>query len=175
MPDKGNIYAPFVLAHRPELLIMDEPTVGIDPQSRNHILKSVMNLREQGITIIYTTHYMDKVEKIASRIIIMDKGKIIASGTKEEIEENINKEKIIYIKGSNMNILKTNKLLTIKGIRKIKLRNNILQIFSDKHVENLNQIIPVLIAQGCKIYDISAQAPSLEAVFLSLTGRSLRD
>ena len=64
-----------------------------------------------------------------------------------------------------MNILKTNKLLTIKGIRKIKLRNNMLQIFSDNHVENLNQIIPVLIAQGCKIYDISAQASSLETSF----------
>ena len=80
------------IAHKPELLIMDEPTVGIDPQSRNHILEGVKRLREHGMTILYTTHYMEEVEEISTRIIIMDVGNIIAEGTKESLKNDINTE-----------------------------------------------------------------------------------
>ena len=79
------------IAHNPEVLIMDEPTVGIDPQSRNHILSCVKKMSDKGMTIIYTTHYMEEVEEISTRIIVMDKGEIIAEGTKEKLKEDSNR------------------------------------------------------------------------------------
>jgi ABC-2 type transport system ATP-binding protein len=109
------------IAHHPEILIMDEPTVGIDPQSRNHILSSIKALRDEGMTILYTTHYMEEVEEISTRIIIMDNGKIIASGTNEELKESIENGKQFNIDADCCDNLKMDAFYKIEGVKKAVL------------------------------------------------------
>jgi len=163
------------IAHRPELLIMDEPTVGIDPQSRNHILEGVKQLREQGMTILYTTHYMEEVEEISTRIIIMDEGKIIAEGTNESLKADIQSERHYRITAEFEDTINADDLGVIEGVRDVEMRDGLMDITTDRRIENLDKIISVLMTGNVKISDISCQAASLETVFLKLTGRSLRD
>ncbi len=106
------------IAHNPKLIIMDEPTVGIDPQSRNHILNSIKKLQKRGATILYTTHYMEEVEEIADRIIIMDHGTIIAEGTKEELKKNIEDERVYSINIANKEKLTEDDFFNIEGVKK---------------------------------------------------------
>ncbi len=163
------------IAHRPELLIMDEPTVGIDPQSRNHILSSIKQLRSGGMTILYTTHYMEEVEEISTRIIIMDNGKIIASGTKEQLKESIENERQFFIEYECVKPLSTDEFYRIEGVKKVTINGGLLEITTLKGIENLDRIIAALISVGAKINNISCRTASLETVFLKLTGKSLRD
>lgn len=163
------------IAHRPEILIMDEPTVGIDPQSRNHILESIKRLRDEGMTIIYTTHYMEEVEEISTRIIIMDEGKLIAEGTKEELKSEIDSKRNYEIDVDNTKELNIEKLYKIEGIQDVNMENSIIKITTLKGIENLDKIIGCLMKQDVKINDISCEVASLEKVFLNLTGKSLRD
>jgi ABC-2 type transport system ATP-binding protein len=162
------------IAHEPELLIMDEPTVGIDPQSRNHILATIQKMRKKGMTILYTTHYMEEVEEISTRIIIMDHGKIIAEGTKECLKDRKN-EKEIVIQLADNSALSLKEIYQIEGIMNVQLEENELKITVIKGVENLDSIIAKLIQQNKKIQNIVIEADNLETVFLDLTGRSLRD
>ncbi|MFD1899414.1 ATP-binding cassette domain-containing protein [Enterococcus termitis] len=162
------------IAHEPELLIMDEPTVGIDPQSRNHILATIRKMRKKGMTILYTTHYMEEVEEISTRIIIMDHGKIIAEGTKEWLKDRKN-EKEIVIQLADNSALSLKEIYQIEGIMNVQLEENELKITVIKGVENLDSIIAKLIQQNKKIQNIVIEADNLETVFLDLTGRSLRD
>lgn len=163
------------IAHHPELVIMDEPTVGIDPQSRNHILKSIEKLRQSGMTVIYTTHYMEEVEAISTRIIIMDHGSIIAEGTKESLKEDIENEKRYLIEVEENSQIQNSDFSTIEGIKSIEIKGGTLEITSLKGVENLDRIISVISNCGEKIKNITSEAASLEMVFLRLTGRKLRD
>ena len=163
------------IAHKPELLIMDEPTVGIDPQSRNHILEGVKNLRDLGMTILYTTHYMEEVEEISSRIIIMDLGNIISEGSKEVIKADIDNQRHYSIACDYERKPNIEDFNNIKGVKEITIKEGLINITTDKGVENLDKIISLLITQGIKINDISCQTASLETVFLKLTGKSLRD
>jgi len=163
------------IAHKPELLIMDEPTVGIDPQSRNHILEGVRRLRDQGMTILYTTHYMEEVEEISTRIIIMDVGNIIAEGTKETLKSDIDNQRQYRIAVEYEDELDINELYKIAGIKAVTAEKEIIYIATDKQIENLDQIISMLISNGIKINDISCQTASLETIFLKMTGKSLRD
>ncbi|MDF2502799.1 ABC transporter ATP-binding protein [Clostridium sp.] len=163
------------IAHNPKLIIMDEPTVGIDPQSRKHILESIKKLRSRGATIIYTTHYMEEVEEISSRIIIMDHGEIIAEGTKEELKESIEGEKIYFIEVSDTSTIKTDEIFKIEGVRDIEIDKNIIKISTLKGVDNLDKLISFMIDSGLKINNLTSVPESLEMVFLKLTGRSLRD
>lgn len=163
------------IAHRPELVIMDEPTVGIDPQSRNHILDSIKKLRDGGMTVIYTTHYMEEVEAISSRIIIMDHGTIIAEGTKEALKEDIENEKHYTIEVEENGRMKDSDFYAVEGVKSIKSDGGIIEITSLKGVENLDRIITVISNCGEKIKNITSEAASLEMVFLKLTGRKLRD
>lgn len=163
------------IAHSPRLIIMDEPTVGIDPQSRNHILESVLKLRDEGATIIYTSHYMQEVDDICDRISIVDKGHIIAEGTSEELK-NLVSSKSIYD-------LKLNKKIEgledcfkeIAGIEKVSNNNEEYKISSLKSKNVLTEIVETVIKNGGEIRSISDNEPSLEAVFLALTGKNLRD
>lgn len=165
------------IAHRPELVIMDEPTVGIDPQSRNYILESIKKLRDNGMTVIYTTHYMEEVEVISTRIIIMDHGTIIAEGTKESLKEEIQNEKryIIEVEENSDSGISTDDFFSIEGVKAAKMEDSIIEITSLRGIENLDRIIALLSNQGEKIRNITSENASLERVFLKLTGRKLRD
>ncbi|ENQ3080068.1 ABC transporter ATP-binding protein [Bacillus sp. WLY-B-L8] len=163
------------IAHQPQLIIMDEPTVGIDPQSRNHILESIKTLKNRGATVIYSTHYMEEVEAICDRIIIMNEGKIIAEGTKEELNQKVSDEITYYFCVKNLNRLSEQQLYEMNGITKVKLLENMLEITAEKSNDNLNSIISLMLASGCEIESMSSKEASLETTFLELTGRSLRD
>ncbi|MDP4164473.1 MAG: ABC transporter ATP-binding protein [Bacillota bacterium] len=163
------------IAHRPKLIIMDEPTVGIDPQSRNYILNSVRKLNEMGCTIIYTSHYMEEVEEICTRIAIVDHGKVIAEGTKEQLKTIITDTKDIWVEVKTAENLDESALKKIKGVNSISLEENTVKINSQTEVNNLNQIIQFFMNHGMEIRSLQEQAPNLETVFLTLTGRNLRD
>ncbi|WP_440097446.1 ATP-binding cassette domain-containing protein [Bacillus paralicheniformis] len=163
------------IAHRPKLIIMDEPTVGIDPHSRNYILESVKKLNAMGCTIIYTIHYMEEVEEICTRIAIVDHGKIIAEGTKEQLKSIITNTKDIQVVLKSAENVDIGELKTISGVEAAALEDNTIKINSDAGVNNLNQIIEKLMKNGAEIRSLEEKAPNLETVFLTLTGRQLRD
>lgn len=163
------------IAHNPKLIIMDEPTVGIDPQSRNHILESIKILKNKGISVIYSTHYMEEVEAISDRIIIMNEGKIIAEGTKEELNQRVNDEITYSFVVKNADKLVDKKFYEISGVTKVKISEEVVHITSEKSNENINEIIAVMIKNGCKIDSMTSKEASLEDVFLELTGKNLRD
>ncbi|WP_026887338.1 ABC transporter ATP-binding protein [Clostridium beijerinckii] len=163
------------IAHKPKLIIMDEPTVGIDPQSRNHILESIKILKKSGITIIYSTHYMEEVEEISDRIIIMNEGKIIAEGTKEELKQKVNDETTYYFNLDNLNNLNDKQFYKIDGVTKVKILKNTLEITMENSKDNINEIIGVITSNNCRIENMGSKKASLETVFLELTGRNLRD
>lgn len=163
------------IAHRPKLIIMDEPTVGIDPHSRNYILQSVKKLNDMGSTIIYTSHYMEEVEEICTRIAIVDHGKVIAEGTKEQLKAIITDTKDIWITVKSAGNVDLGKLKEIRGVETVSVEENTMKINSDTGVSNLNQIIEYLMTSGVEIRSLEEKAPNLETVFLTLTGRNLRD
>ncbi len=163
------------LAHRPKLIIMDEPTVGIDPQSRNYILQSVRKLNEMGSTIIYTSHYMEEVEEICTKIAIVDHGKIIAEGTKEQLKAIITDTKDIWIEVKTIEDMDMDQLKEISGVKAVQIEENVIKVNSDTGVNNLNKIIQYFISHDIEIRSVEEQAPNLETVFLTLTGRKLRD
>ncbi len=163
------------IAHKPKLIIMDEPTVGIDPQSRNYILTSVRKLNESGCTIIYTSHYMEEVEEICSRIAIVDHGKIIAEGTKEQLKSTITDVKEIRIEVKSVLDQVGEKLGSIPGVRTVHQEEQVIRIHSDAAVDNLNRILKQMMDMGMEIRSVEEQEPNLETVFLTLTGRNLRD
>lgn len=163
------------IAHHPELVVMDEPTVGIDPQSRNHILTSIKKLQQNGMTVLYTTHYMEEVEEISSRIIIIDHGKIIAVGSKEKLKEDIQSEKRYHIELEEGCSVPPEGLYAVEGIKEVKSSEGRIDIVSVRGVENLDRIISLISDGGARIRNISSEEASLETVFLKLTGRKLRD
>ncbi|PGL72106.1 ABC transporter ATP-binding protein [Bacillus sp. AFS055030] len=163
------------IAHRPKLIIMDEPTVGIDPHSRNYILNSVRKLNEMGCTIIYTSHYMEEVEEICTRISIIDHGKIIAEGTKEQLKSIITNTKDIRIEVKTTETIDVTELKSINGVENVHIFDNVITITSDNGVNNLNKIIQHFINNEIEISSLQENAPNLETVFLTLTGRNLRD
>jgi ABC-2 type transport system ATP-binding protein len=163
------------IAHRPKLIIMDEPTVGIDPQSRNYILSSVQKLNEMGCTIIYTSHYMEEVEEICTKIAIIDHGKVIAEGTKEQLKAIITDTKDVWIEAKSTENLDLNKIKEIAGVKAVQKEENLIKINSDLGISNLNKIIQHIMNGGVEIISLEEKAPNLETVFLTLTGRNLRD
>lgn len=163
------------IAHKPELVIMDEPTVGIDPQSRNHILDSIQQLRDQGMTVLYTTHYMEEVEAISSRIIIMDHGAIIAEGTKETLKAEIQDEKRYIIEIETDTPVEETSFYSITGVKSARISGSQLEVTCLKDIENLDRIIALLTEDGIRIRNVASETASLETVFLKLTGRKLRD
>jgi len=163
------------IAHTPKLLIMDEPTVGIDPQSRNHILQSVKKLNERGCTIIYTTHYMEEVEAISTMISIIDHGKVIVTGTKEELKAIVTDKNTVEVTVIDGGVIKEEDLREIKGVTGVSINENIVKIDSLKEINNLDKIILYFTDNVIPIKNIENKVPDLETVFLTLTGRKLRD
>lgn len=163
------------IAHHPKLIIMDEPTVGIDPQSRNHILESIKNLNKNGSTIIYTSHYMEEVEELCTNIAIMDKGKIIAQGSSDELKELIAVDHRVSLDLSSVNFTLVDNIKNITGVIDCITEGNKIIVISKTDIKNLSSIIDCVVNTGVDILNINIERPNLEGVFLTLTGRSLRD
>lgn len=163
------------IAHRPKLIIMDEPTVGIDPQSRNHILKSVKKLNEMGSTIIYTSHYMEEVEEICTRIGIIDHGKVVAEGTKEKLKSLITETRTVEIIVQNINDAAVEEIQAINGVKSVIIDGNKIKITSDQEVNNYQKLLMYFLDKNIEIKNIQTNSPDLETVFLTLTGKKLRD
>lgn len=163
------------IIHNPKVLIMDEPTVGIDAQSRNHIIQSVKNLNKKGVTIVYTTHYMEEAEALCSKIAIIDQGKIIVEGSKEELKDMVSDKRTLNIGLEDIYKVNIEVLKNIEGVSDIVINEDNLIISSSKEVNNLDRIIKAVSDQGVKITDLGFKEITLETVFLSLTGKKLRD
>lgn len=163
------------MVHSPKLLIMDEPTVGIDPQSRNHIMESVKELNKNGTSILYTTHYMEEAEEICDRLTIMDLGQVIAQGSIEELQNMISESQFLELKIPMNTVLDLAEIKQIKGVKNAKFKDGSLQVESDKDVYNLKDLINYFSQENIEIRDIFMKKPNLENVFLSLTGKQLRD
>jgi len=163
------------LIHEPEIIIMDEPTVGIDPQSRNHILSTVKMLNENNVTVVYTTHYMEEVEAICKRIAIIDHGQVIAQGTKDELTGMIEDKRTLELVVDDASKIKEDNLRGINGISSIYVQDNTIRIETKRNSDNLNAILKYMTDQNVRVRDIDYKEVSLETVFLTLTGRKLRD
>lgn len=162
------------LTHQPKLLIMDEPTVGIDPQSRNHILETVKKLRDQGTTILYTTHYMEEVQAIASRVVIVDQGQIIKEGTVKELIATIQHEEKITIEVDAPIVGLEERLKQLKGVKHVQIEGNSINLISLMGSGTLDRALSI-VKETSGVIGINAEKPNLEDVFLTLTGKQLRD
>lgn len=162
------------LVHNPEFLIMDEPTVGIDPQSRNHILETVRELNRQGTTVLYTTHYIEEIQSIASQVVIMDQGQVIAQGTIDELVERIQHEEKIRLKVANITDSLLERIRGVDGVKQVYQDRNRVHVISCVGACNLDKVLQVTRDTG-GVLSVSAERPTLEDVFLTLTGKQLRD
>lgn len=163
------------IAHKPKLIIMDEPTVAVDPQSRNKILEGIVELNKKGATIIYTSHYMEEVEQICTRIAIMDKGKNLAIGTKEDLKmmiktgETINME-VLEIEDKNLEEIKK-----LPHVYQVEYKENKLHIKCSKGKHNLIRVLDYMQTNQIAFGRVYAELPTLNDVFLEITGKELRD
>lgn len=163
------------IAHKPKLIFLDEPTVAVDPQSRNNILDGIKKLRDTGATICYTTHYMEEVEIICDRIIILDKGKILATGTSDELKELAKIEEKVSIEINNLDTKYIDILKKMENVDEVIYNNNILLITYKKGKNNLVELMEYLKKEEIKYSKIYSERPTLNDVFLELTGKELRD
>ena len=163
------------IAHKPKVIFLDEPTVAVDPQSRNNILDGIKKLRDDGATIIYTTHYMEEVEILCDRVIIIDKGKIIAEGTIDELKKQAKIEEKVTVEVNELPYEIIEKIKTLKHVDDVTFENNILLISFRKGTNNLVNIIEFLKNEKINYNKIFSERPTLNDVFLELTGKELRD
>ena len=163
------------IAHKPKLIFFDEPTVAVDPQSRNNILDGIKKLRDNGATIVYTTHYMEEVETLCDRIIILDKGKILARGTSDELKEIANIEEKITVEVNNLDEKYIDKISELKNVDIVTYSGNVLLITYKKGKNNISEIMDFLKNNKIKYNKIFSERPTLNDVFLELTGKELRD
>jgi len=172
---KRRVNIGVALLHKPKVIYMDEPTVGIDPQSRRNILDSVVVLKNQGMTVLYTTHYMEEAQELSDCIGIMDHGKLIASGTHDQLVKLVGQQTRIDL---TLNIPAENVLgawQNVEGVTRVSAENGLITAL----VEDSNKVLPRLFesatSQNARITSVDIREPNLEAVFLHLTGRALRD
>lgn len=163
------------IAHKPKLIILDEPTVAVDPQSRNKILEGIQELNRQGATIIYTTHYMEEVEQICTRIAIMDKGKNLAIGTTEELKRMIKKSEIISIDILDLLPAQIAAIRDIKHVYEVTFEHHCLKVLCSGGSHNLPHILNYLQEQNVSFGRVYSELPTLNDVFLEITGKELRD
>lgn len=163
------------IAHKPKLIFLDEPTVAVDPQSRNNILDGIKKLRDEGATIVYTTHYMEEVEMICDRIIILDKGKIIAKGTTDELKTLAKLEEKITVEVKNISEETLKEIKEFKTVLDLNYQGNVLVVVYKKGKDNLGELIDYLHEKKVAYSKIFSERPTLNDVFLELTGKDLRD
>lgn len=163
------------IAHKPKLIFLDEPTVAVDPQSRNNILEGIKKLRDSGATIIYTTHYMEEVEILCDCVIILDKGKIIASGTNDELKALAKIEEKVTIEVPELSPSQLSGFESIKNVSEVSYDNGVMKVVFNKGKNNLADMVDYLKANKIQYSKIFAERPTLNDVFLELTGKELRD
>lgn len=163
------------ILHKPKVLLMDEPTVGIDPQSRNHILETVKQLNASGMTVLYTSHYMEEVEYLCDRIAIMDHGKIIASGTLNQLRDVVGGMDVVDVKVTELTDTVLERVHEIEGVKQADRTDGAIQVLTPSSGTILGQLVATLECEGAHVTSITVTEPNLESVFLHLTGKSLRD
>lgn len=170
---KRRVNIASALLHNPKVLFLDEPTVGIDPQSRNLIFEFIEKLREEGMTIIYTTHYMEEAERLCDRIGIIDNGEIIAQGTLDELRTLGSMKETVVISFTNLS--DENYSIVANDWKDLKRFDNSVHFYSNKIQHDLSKIILKCNDAGLDIIQIDIRKLNLETIFLSLTGKKLRD
>ena len=163
------------IAHKPRLIILDEPTVAVDPQSRNNILEGIVRLNQQGATIVYTSHYMEEVEQICSRIMIIDKGRIIAEGTKEELKSMINIGEIVSVESVELDRTLPDSIGQLPNVSQVGYENQNLTVIFTKGRNNLLHLMDLLRKENLSYGSVYSKLPTLNDVFLEFTGKQLRD
>jgi ABC-2 type transport system ATP-binding protein len=165
------------LLHKPKLLFMDEPTVGIDPQSRRAILDSVKDLNKQGMTVLYTTHYMEEAEELSDRVAIIDHGELIALGTQAELTHQVgeNDTLILHIDEHQDGQALAAAARQINGVLKADVTDHAVAVMAPEAEDIMAPVITAANELGVKVRSVDIKEPNLEAVFLHLTGRALRD
>ena len=163
------------IAHKPKLIILDEPTVAVDPQSRNNILEGIRKLNEGGATIIYTSHYMDEIEQLCTRIAIMDRGKMIAQGTKEELKAMISVGEKISIEAFSVTEKQLSKIKVMDNVNHVEYHDNILTVNTESGKSILANLISFIESNNICYGKIYSELPTLNDVFLEITGKELRD
>lgn len=163
------------IAHKPDLIIFDEPTVAVDPQSRNKILEGIQKLNSEGATVIYTSHYMEEVEQICTRIAIIDKGRSIAVGTKDELKKMIHNTETIKIEVMELSDEVLNRIRGLDNVYEAENEDNLLTVKCSGGSHNLMDILGILNECGILLGRIYSEQPTLNDVFLEITGTELRD
>lgn len=163
------------IAHKPDLIIFDEPTVAVDPQSRNNILEGIKKLNQDGATIIYTSHYMEEVDLICDDIVILDKGKVIAKGTSEELKNSINLSEKISFESDDLTDSIIDQIKNMDHVVNVEYNNNTCYVEFEHGEYNLINLIDLLKEEKINYKSLSSSKPTLNDVFLDLTGKELRD
>ena len=163
------------IAHRPEIIILDEPTVAVDPQSRNSILEGIKKLNDEGSTIIYTSHYMDEVDFLCDDIVIIDKGKVIAKGTSEELKDMITMNEKISFTSKNLSDDVITKIKAFEHLLSFENKDGSIKLSFAHGDGYLMKLIKLLDDNGIRYSSLNVEKPSLNDVFLELTGKDLRD
>ena len=163
------------IAHKPKLIILDEPTVAVDPQSRNKILEGIRELNRQGATIIYTTHYMEEVEQICTRIAIMDKGRNLALGTKDELKAMIDLGETIQMEMMELSEEVSDAIRTLPHVISVSYDKGLLKVRFSKGKHNLLRLLDLLKEKEIAFGNVHSELPTLNDVFLEITGKELRD
>lgn len=163
------------ISHKPKLIILDEPTVAVDPQSRNRILEGIQELNRQGATIVYTSHYMEEVEQICTRIMILDSGVAIATGTSEELKRMISLGEKISIETADLQESSLTELRSLPNVVSAEYKEGILTLSSARGIYNLEAVLDYMKKTGIRYSRINSELPTLNDVFLEITGKHLRD
>jgi ABC-2 type transport system ATP-binding protein len=172
---KRRVNIGVALLHKPKVIYMDEPTVGIDPQSRRSILDSVVALKDQGMTVLYTTHNMDEAQELSDHIAIMDYGKIIAQGTHDELVKLVGQSDRIDLTTNAESTRVMDLWKQVPGVQNITAENGTLTLLVDDSNRVLPNLFEVAVSNGIRVTSVEIEIPNLESVFLHLTGRALRD
>ena len=163
------------IAHKPRLIIMDEPTVAVDPQSRNKILEGIQTLNHQGSTIIYTSHYMEEVEQICSRIAILDRGKVLAQGTADELKAMIKNTETIRLEVPQISEDILKRLYELPHVYQGTYEDGMMTLQCSGGSDNLLNVLHLLEGEKVSLGRIYSERPTLNDVFLEITGKTLRD
>jgi ABC-2 type transport system ATP-binding protein len=172
---KRRVNIGVALLHKPKVIYMDEPTVGIDPQSRRNILDSVVDLKEQGMTVLYTTHYMEEAQELSDHIGIVDHGKMIANGTHDELVQLVGEQTRIDLTLSMEASNVLDEWQAVEGVSQVSAENGQITVLVGDSNEVLPRLFDVTNRLSARITSVDIQEPNLETVFLHLTGRALRD